>query len=67
MPKGTAVRGRKRAAANDYEDDGFVVADEGSAHKKAKKGQAKGKQVDDEGNPFWEVRLECDRNNGPRC
>ncbi|KAK0640175.1 putative RNA polymerase II transcriptional coactivator [Lasiodiplodia hormozganensis] len=55
MPKGTAARGRKRAAADDYEDDGFVVADEGSAHKKAKKGQAKGKHVDDEGNPFWEL------------
>ncbi|KAL1643071.1 hypothetical protein SLS58_005040 [Diplodia intermedia] len=57
MPKGTAAaRGRKRAAANDYEDDGFVVADEGSASKKAKSGQSsEGKQVDNEGNAYWEL------------
>ncbi|KKY13363.1 putative rna polymerase ii transcriptional [Diplodia seriata] len=57
MPKGTAAaRGRKRAAANDYEDDGFVVADEGSVAKKAKNSQpSEGKQVDNEGNVYWEL------------
>ncbi|GME35507.1 putative RNA polymerase II transcriptional protein [Neofusicoccum parvum] len=56
MPKAKAyARGRKRAT-EDYEDDGFVVADDGAPKsKKAKKGQSASKQLDDEGNPFWEL------------
>ncbi|OJD36816.1 rna polymerase ii transcriptional coactivator [Diplodia corticola] len=56
MPKGAAAaRGRKRAAADEYENDGFVV-DDGSTSKKPKTGQsAKGKQVDNEGADYWEL------------
>ncbi|KAF2147576.1 uncharacterized protein K452DRAFT_314694 [Aplosporella prunicola CBS 121167] len=57
--RAAAAAGRKRASEV-YEDDGFVVGDEGAPQLKRAKGGAKkevktGLQRDDEGNEFWEI------------
>lgn len=50
-------KSKKRASkADDYDSDGGFVEDAPQS-KRAKTAISKDKQVDDDGNPYWEVRL----------